>query len=410
MPVLKNISILYTCKDDGLQHDIHPIKQAALVWKDNLIEWVGHEAEIPEIYLSEDVYDAKGKIVIPGLVECHTHLAFGGWRADEFEMKALGKPYIEIAKAGGGILSTMKHTREASADELAEKCLTHLAEMKKLGITTVECKSGYGLNVEDELKLLYVFRTLDALQPLDIIPTFLGAHTYPPEFKEKKQHYEEMIINEMIPHIAEQELARFCDIFVEETAFGLDSARKILTAGKKYGLIPKLHADQLTSGGGAELAAEMQAASADHLEYISDTGIQKMKEANVVAVTLPLATFYLRQHPAPARKMIDSGLDVAVSTDFNPGSAPSYHLPLAMSMACVLQYMSPAEVLKGATIKAAKAIRMHHQCGSIEKGKNADFALIDAQHVNQWLYHFKPNACTTTWKDGRIIWNREDGV
>ena len=410
MPVLKNISILYTCKDEGLQSDVHPIKEAAIVWKDNLIEWVGHQAELPEIYLEEDMYDAGGKMLIPGLVECHTHLAFGGWRADEFEMKALGKPYIEIAKAGGGILSTMKHTREATSEELTEKCLMHLSNMKKLGITTVECKSGYGLNTEDELKVLYVYRNLDSLQPLDIIPTFLGAHTYPPEYKEHKIRYEEIIINEMIPHIAEQELARFCDIFVEETAFNVDIARKILLAGKKYGLIPKLHADQLTSGGGAELAAEVEAASADHLEYISDMGIQKMKDSGVVAVTLPLATFYLRQKPAPARKMIEAGLDVAVSTDFNPGSAPSWHLPLAMSMACILQYMSPAEVLKGATIKAAKAIKVNHYCGSLEKGKNADFALIDAQHVNQWLYHFQGNVCVTTWKDGRIIWNSERGV
>jgi len=410
MPVLKNISILYTCKDEGLQSDVHPIKEAAIVWKDNLIEWVGHQAELPEIYLEEDMYDAGGKMLIPGLVECHTHLAFGGWRADEFEMKALGKPYIEIAKAGGGILSTMKHTREATSEELTEKCLMHLSNMKKLGITTVECKSGYGLNTEDELKVLYVYRNLDSLQPLDIIPTFLGAHTYPPEYKEHKIGYEEIIINEMIPYIAEQELARFCDIFVEETAFNVDIARKILLAGKKYGLIPKLHADQLTSGGGAELAAEVEAASADHLEYISDMGIQKMKDSGVVAVTLPLATFYLRQKPAPARKMIEAGLDVAVSTDFNPGSAPSWHLPLAMSMACILQYMSPAEVLKGATIKAAKAIKVNHYCGSLEKGKNADFALIDAQHVNQWLYHFQGNVCVTTWKDGRIIWNSERGV
>lgn len=407
MPVLKNIGVLYTCKDEGKQSDIYPIKQAAMAWTDNKIKWVGHETEIPEKFYNEDVYDAGGNMVIPGLIDCHTHLAFGGWRGDEFEMKALGKPYIEIARMGGGIISTMKATREADADELTEKCLEHLNEIKKLGITTVECKSGYGLNVEDELKSLHVYRKLDTIQPLDIISTFLGAHTYPPEFKNDKKGYSDLICNELIPYIAEHELARFCDIFVEETAFTVDEARIILNKAKEFGLTPKLHADQLSDGKGAELAAETGAVSADHLEYISDEGINKMKEAGVVAVTLPLATFYLRQQPAPARKMIEMGLDVAVSTDFNPGSAPSYHLPYAMSMACIIQYMSPAEVLKGATIKAAKALQLEKSTGSLEKGKNADFAIIQSPSVNQWLYNFKPNACVATWKDGRQIWSVE---
>lgn len=404
MPVLRNIGILYTCEKDGGQAEIHPIKNAALAWTGDRIEWVGHEADLPDEWLDEDMHDAGGKMVIPGLVECHTHLAFGGWRADEFELKALGRPYIEIAKAGGGILNTMQKTREADKSGLVRKCLAHLDEMKKLGITTVECKSGYGLNVQDELKLLHVYRELDRLQPLDIVPTFLGAHTYPPEFKDNHRGYIDIIIHELIPHIAEENLAFFCDVFVEETAFGVDEAREILEAGNRHGLRAKLHADQLSSGGGAELAAETNAVSADHLEYISDEGILKMRDAGVVAVTLPLATFYLRQKPAPARKMIDAGLEVAVSTDFNPGSAPSFHLPFAKSMACVLQKMSPAEVLKGATYYAAKAIQLQDRCGSIEPGKQADFALIDAPSINHWLYHLRPNTCLSTWKDGRLIW------
>jgi len=404
MPVLKNIGVLYTCKSQGLQQDIHPIKEAAIAWSGNTIDWVGHENELPDQYNFKDVYDADGKMVIPGLIDCHTHLAFGGWRADEYKMRVLGEPYIEIAKAGGGILSTMKHTREADSDELIQKCMLHLNEIKKLGITTIECKSGYGLTAEDEYKLLHVYRELDAMQPLDIISTFLGAHTIPPEFKNNRRGYIDSIIHEMIPHISEQELATFCDIFVEETAFQVSEAREILQAGIKYGLIPKLHADQLSSGGGAELAAEVGAVSADHLEYISDGGIEAIKKSGTVAVSLPLASFYLRQQPIPARRLIEAGVPVAVSTDFNPGSAPSYHLPYAMTLACILQYMSPAEVLKGSTIIAAKALQLEHSIGSLEVGKNADFAVIDSPTVNHWLYQFRTNACFSTWKDGRQIW------
>lgn len=403
MPVLKNISVLYACRPDGGQGDIHPVKQAALAWSDNRIEWVGHEGELPDRFSFEDVYDADGKMVIPGLIDCHTHLAFGGWRAGEYELRALGRPYIEIAKAGGGILSTMKHTRAADHDELVEKCMNHLSEISRLGVTTIECKSGYGLNTEDEMKLLHVYRQLDSMQPLDIVSTFLGAHTIPPEYKDNRRGYIDLITKTMIPHAADHELARFCDIFVEDTAFTIDEARLILKTAKKYGLNPKLHADQLSSGGGAELAAEVGAVSADHLEYISDEGIEAMKNAGCVAVTLPLATFYLRQQPAPARKMIEAGLEVAVSTDFNPGSAPSYHLPYAMTLACMLQYMSPAEVLKGATCYAAKALELESEIGSLETGKVADFAIIDAPDINHWMYQFRPNQCVAVWKDGRQI-------
>ncbi|MCH8557945.1 MAG: imidazolonepropionase [Balneolia bacterium] len=400
MPVLTNIGILYTCAYEGGQAEAHPIKNAAIVWEKDKIEWVGRETDLPDQYQHEEAVDANGGMVIPGLVECHTHLAFGGWRADEYELRSLGRPYIEIAKAGGGILSTVRATRAASEDELVEKSLGHLQEMKKLGITTVECKSGYGLNKDDEIKLLNVYRRLDVMQPLDIISTFLGAHMVPPEYADKRADYITLLIKEMIPYVADNQLAQFCDIFIEETAFTIDEAYTILSNALDYGLMLKLHVDQLSAGGGAELAAELGAVSADHLEYVSEKGILSMANTGVVAVSLPLASFYLRQPAIPARKLIEAGVDVAVSTDFNPGSAPSYHLPYAMTLACTLQHMSPAEVLKGATINAAKALSMHGDIGSLEAGKRADFAIIDAPSVNQWLYNFRGNQCTAVWKDG----------
>ncbi len=405
MPVMTNIGILYACKDDGVQKDIHELKNAALVWEKEKIVWVGHEDALPDMYSEMERMDAGGNMVIPGLIDCHTHLAFGGWREDEYELRSLGRPYIEIAKAGGGILNSVRNTREATEDELIEVCIERLDEIKKLGVTTVECKSGYGLNKEDELKVLRVYRKLDALQPLDIISTFLGAHTIPPEYKENREEYIRLLTDDLIPFIAENDLATFCDIFVEETAFSIDEARTILGTAKKAGFGLKLHADQLSSGGGAELAAELGAVSADHLEYISDDGIRAMAKANTVAVSIPFATFYLRQQSIPARKLIDAGVPVAVSTDFNPGSAPSYHLPLAMHLGCTLQYMSPAEVLKGATLYAAKALNLDTHTGSLEPGKNADFAVIKSKSINHWMYHFTPNACQMTVKDGRVIWS-----
>ncbi len=404
MPVLKNIGILYTCAPEGGQGEVHPVENAALVWQKDKIVWTGSESDVPDTYSSEEEIDAGGMTVIPGLVECHSHLAFGGWRADEFELRSLGRPYIEIAKSGGGILSTVRATREASEEQLLEKCTGHLEAMKKLGITTVECKSGYGLTTEDELKLLNVYRKLDVMQPLDIISTFLGAHMVPPEYKDKREAYIALLIKEMIPRVADDQLARFCDIFIEETAFTVEEAYGILSNAIDYGLMLKLHVDQLSPGGGAELAAELGAVSADHLEYVSDKGIRAMANTGVVAVSLPLASFYLRQPSLPARKLIEAGVDVAVSTDFNPGSAPSYHLPFTMSLACTFQHMSPAEVLKGATINAAKALRMQDEIGSLEPGKRADITVLNTPSVNHWLYHFKGNVCEMVVKDGvRIV-------
>lgn len=404
MNLLDNIAQLATCRPDGGQGEIHPVADAAMVWSGTTIRWVGPRSELPEEYRRATRFDGQGGTVVPGLVDCHTHLAFGGWRADEFTRRLEGATYLEIARAGGGILRTVRLTREAGEALLYQRARGVVREMISLGVTTIECKSGYGLDREHELKLLRVYRRLSESEPVRIVPTFLGAHVVPPEYRERREAYVALLVEELIPAIAAERLAACCDAFVEDSAFSVDEARRILLAGRAAGLAPRLHADQLTSSGGAELAAEVGALSADHLEQVSDAGIAAMARQGVVAVSLPLASLYLGQPPMPARRLIDAGVAVAVATDFNPGSAPSYHLPLAMTLACTLQRMTPAEALKGATLHAAKALGLEQRVGSLERGKAADFALIDAPDVDHWLYHFRPNACRLTVAGGQVVW------
>jgi imidazolonepropionase len=404
MKVLEHIGQLAPCRAAGGQGEIHAITDGAVAWQGETIRWVGPRAELPAEFAGAERIDGGGGLVIPGLVDCHTHLAFGGWRAEEFVQRLQGRSYLEIASAGGGIARTMRLTRQAGADELASRAADFLARMLELGITTVECKSGYGLDRANELKLLEVYRALGAAQPVRLVPTFLGAHVVPPEFRDDRPGYLSLLIDELIPHIGRERLAAFCDVFVERSAFSLDEARAVLRAGRQAGLGGKLHADQLSAGGGAELAAELGAVSADHLECASDAGIAAMARAGVVAVSLPLASLYLGQTPAPARRWIDAGVAVAVATDFNPGSAPSFHLPFALTLACTLQRMTPAEALKGATIIAARAVGLEDRVGSLEPGKLADLAVLDAPDVTHWLYHLRPNACRRTVIGGETRW------
>jgi imidazolonepropionase len=273
--------------------------------------------------------------------------------------------------------------------------------MRSLGVTTVECKSGYGLDRENELKLLRVYRDLANEGIARIVPTYLGAHVVPPEFRAERERYLQLMEG-LIPEIAAEGLAKCCDVFIEESAFSLDEARRVLLAAKACGLALKLHADQLSSCGGAELAAELGAVSADHLEHASEPGIAALARAGTVAVSLPIAALYLAQPPMPARRFIEAGVPVAVATDFNPGSAPSYHLPFALALACTLQRMTPAEALKGATVIAARALGLDSLVGSLERGKAADFAVFDVPDVNLWLYHLRANACTLTAVNGRV--------
>lgn len=404
MTLLRNIGVLATCRPEGGQGDLHLISRAAVAWTGDAISWVGQESELPAKYAGGDVLDAGGRLVIPGLVDCHTHLAFGGWRADEFEQRLQGAGYLEIARAGGGIMSTVRATRAASDEALLGRAREALDGMRRLGVTTVECKSGYGLDLETELRLLRVYQRLSSSQPTRLVATFLGAHVVPAEFKADRPAYLRLVLEEMIPAVAAEELARCCDVFVEDTAFSVEEARQILLAAQAVGLASKLHADQLSAGGGAELAAEVGAWSADHLECASDAGIAAMAAAGVVAVSLPLATLYLNQRPMPARKFIDAGVPVAVATDFNPGSAPSWDLPLALMLACHLQRMTPAEALKGATSIAARAIGLGGVAGEVAVGCRADLAVIDSPDVNHWLYHFRPNACILTIAAGQVCW------
>jgi imidazolonepropionase len=404
MPVLKSIGTVVTCRSEGGQGAIHPISNAALAWEGEIIRWVGAERELPAEFAAWEAWDVGGALVIPGLVDCHTHLAFGGWRADEFEQRILGKSYLDIARSGGGIASTVKATRSLDQQALFDRAAGFLREMVPLGVTTVECKSGYGLDRETELRLLRVYQDLSRLGQARIVPTFLGAHVVPEEYRDRRAAYVALLVDEMIPEVAREGLARCCDVFVEESAFSVAEARRVLSAGKAVGLLAKVHADQLTSCGGAELAAELGAVSADHLECISNQGIAAMARSGTVAVSLPLATLYLHHQPLPARRLIEAGVAVAVATDFNPGSAPSWHLPLALTLACTLQRMTPAEALKGATLFAARAVGLESQVGSLEPGKSADFAVIEAESVNQWLYNFRANACTRVVARGKEIW------
>lgn len=404
MPLLTNIGSLVTPPPPSSDADptsLRTIENAALAWSDDTIDWIGPAADLPVEYEYPPLLDAEGALVVPGLIDCHTHLAFGGWRDDEFAMRLKGASYLDIAEAGGGILSTVRDTRTASEEALYERSCTFLRAMAQLGVTTVEAKSGYGLTVEDELKTLRVYRRLQDTHPLTVVPTFLGAHALPPEYENDRSGYLQLLRSELIPAVAEENLAEFCDAFVEDGAFTPNEARRLFEVAREHGLQPKLHADQLSDTGGAILAADMGAASADHLEHVSDDGIEALAHSEVVAVSLPLATLYLDEDPLPARALLDAGASVAVATDFNPGTAPSYHLPLALTLACTLQRMTPAEALTGATRHAAAALNRADEIGTLAPGMQADFALVDAPSLNHWLYHFRANAVQATYVKGQ---------
>jgi imidazolonepropionase len=403
MPVLVNIGELCTCAHQGGQADVHPIADAALVWEGEHIAWLGSERELPARYHTMERRDANRRLVTPGLVDCHTHLVFAGFREAEFVRRIAGESYLEIARAGGGIRATMDATRAASRAELVDKALPVLREMAALGVTTVEVKSGYGLTYEDELKLLEAVAELGARQPLELVPTLLAAHVVPPEYVHDRAGYVRLVIERLIPEVARRKLAAFCDVFVENTAFTCDEARDILEAGLRHGLGAKLHADQLSEGGGAELAAELGAKSADHLEHASDAALARMAACGVVAVCLPLASLFTFEPALAARRVLSHGVRVAVATDFNPGSAPSYHLPMALLLACTLSRLTPHEALKGATLYAAQALGLEQRLGSLEPGKQADFALHDAPSANHWLYQFRGTQALLTVKRGEIV-------
>ncbi len=386
------------------------IRNGAVAIKEGKIFWTGKTDELPrEFCLSRggQEVDATGRVVMPGLIDSHTHLVFAGSREHEFEQRVQGLSYLEIAERGGGILSTVEATRRASFQELYSLGKKRLDRMLSKGVTTIEAKSGYGLSLQDELKILEVMKALQRDHPIDIVPTFLGAHTIPKEFKNDRKRYVELLIEEMIPKVAQEGLAEFCDVFCEEKAFSLEESRKILEKGKKYGLKPKIHADQLSQGGGAELAAEVGAYSADHLEYVSQAGIERMAEKKVTAVLLPGASFFLsmKRYP-PAREMIEKGVTVSLATDLNPGSSMTESLPLMMTMGCILLKMIPKEIIRATTIHAAGSMGRENEIGGLDVGKKADVLVLDIPNYRYLPYHFGVDHVEKVIKRGKIVYQR----
>jgi imidazolonepropionase len=409
--VIKNAQELLTLspsfKDES---GLGIVRNGAVAVKETKIFWVGKSEELGEKFiLNRDgrEIDARGKTVMPGLIDAHTHLVFAGSRENEFEQRIRGLSYLEIAERGGGILSTVEATRKASFDELFSLGKKRLHRMLSKGITTLEAKSGYGLSLHDEVKILKVTKALEESHPVEIVSTFLGAHTIPKEFRDARSRYIDLVIEEMIPRVAQERLAEFCDVFCEEKAFTLEESKRILDRGKRYGLKPKIHADQLSPGGGAELAAETGALSADHLEYISRKGIEKMAAKGITAVLLPGASFFLsmKKYP-PARKMIEGGLAVCLATDLNPGSSMTESLPLIMTMGCTMFKMSPKEVIQGTTIYAARSMDREKKIGSLETGKQADLLLLDIPNYRYLPYHFGVDHVELVIKKGRIVYQR----
>ena len=410
--IIKNAGELLTLSSSFTEESgLGMIQKGAVAIKKGRVFWVGKTEEISgKFSLSRDgrKIDGTGKVVMPGLIDAHTHLIFSGSRENEFEQRIQGLSYQEIAGRGGGILSTVEATRQASFDELLSLGKRRLDRMLSKGVTTVEAKSGYGLSLQSEMKILRVMKALQESHPIDIVPTFLGAHTVPKEFREERARYVNLLTEEMIPQVAQERLAEFCDVFCEKKAFTLEESRKILETGKRYGLKPKIHADQLSSGGGAELAAEINAYSADHLEYASPEGIKKMAEKGVTAVLLPGASFFLsmRKYP-PARDMIAQGMAVALATDLNPGSSMTESLPMMMTMGCTMYKLLPKEVIQATTIHAARSTGREKEIGSLEVGKQADLLVLDIPNYRYLPYHFGVDHVEYVIKKGKIVYHRQ---
>jgi len=383
------------------------IRRGGLAVKDGRIVAVGKTSDIREVFMAENVINASGKIAMPGFVDPHTHLVFAGSREDEFQMRVEGASYMEILDAGGGILRTVRETRRTSAEKLVEFGFRTLDVMLEHGTTTVEAKSGYGLTVRDELKILRVIKRLNQLHAVDVVPTFLGAHAIPREYKSNPQEYVRLIIEKMIPLVAEKRLAEFCDVFCERGVFSLEQSRRVLVAGKRCGLKLKVHADEMSKLGGADLATDVGAVSAEHLLFSSDDGIKAMARKGVIAVLLPAAAFNLMvERYADARKMIDFGVPVALGTDFNP-SCWVENQQLVTAFACHFMKLTPAEAITAVTINAAHAVGRASEVGSLEVGKKADIIVLDVPNHKFLGYRFGVNLVDKVVKNGRIVADKE---
>ncbi len=403
--LIKNIGELATAqgntpKKGTAQGEVQISHQVSIGITDGKISYVGPEEEAPT---AKQTYDAEGCLVTPGLVDAHTHLVFGGWRQHELPQKLAGATYLEILKGGGGILSTVRNTRAATEEELVEKTKNLLDQMIAHGTTTVEAKSGYGLSTAEELKQLRVVRALQETHPVDLVSTFMGAHAIPEEYKNDRADYVKLVCEEMIPTVAKEKLAEFCDIFCETAVFDIEETRKILNCAKEYGFGVKLHGDEIDPIGGGELAGELGALSAEHLIEASDAGIEAMAKSGTIGVLLPATSMYLDKSFARARKMLDTNMAVAVATDFNPGSSPNFNMQIPMTLACLKYRLSPKEALTAVTLNGACAIRRGDLVGTIEVGKQADIVVWDAPDLNFLFYRYGNNQVKKVIKKGNLI-------
>jgi imidazolonepropionase len=381
------------------------IPNGGMTIEDGRVSQTGPSVEIEKgLPANTQIMDARGKVVLPGFVDAHAHPVFGGNRVDEFEMRARGATYEEIAASGGGIRSTVARTRAATDEELLAQAKRHAGWFLGNGTTTVEAKSGYGLSVEDEIRILRVIRRLNAETPIEFVPTFLGAHAVPDEFKSAPEQYVALVIHKMLPRIVEEQLAESCDVFCERGYFNIEESEKILRAAKDHGLRLRMHVDQLTNSGGAFLAARLKAATADHLEQANSAEISALAEAGVQPVLLPGSVYSLgKTRYPPAREMIDAGLAVVLATDFNPGSSPTTSLPMVMSLAATQMKMTPAEALSAATINAAYSLNRGDQIGSLEPGKRANFALYDCADYREIAYYFGVSLVDSVYVSGKRV-------
>jgi imidazolonepropionase len=417
--IIKNAAELVTCsgfeaKKGREMSELHIIPDGAVVVKEGKIESVGKTGDVmAELDKSKfdlsgfDIIDAQGKAVLPGFVDSHTHFIFGGYRAEEFSWRLRGDSYMEIMQRGGGIVNTVQATRDAAAEELIQSGIKRLDSMLSFGVTTVEGKSGYGLDHDTEIKQLQVMADLDRIHYMDIVPTFLGAHAVPKEYKGKEDAFIDFMTGEVIPEVSERELAEFCDIFCEQNVFSVAQSRRLLSKAQEMGFKVKLHADEIVPIGGAELAAELGAVSADHLLQASDEGIHKMAQAGVVATLLPATAFSLKEPYARGRYIIDTNCAVALATDFNPGSCFTESIPLIFALATLYMNITIEEALTALTINGAAALDRADLIGSIDIGKHGDLIVLEFPSYKFIPYHLGVSTIEKVIKKGNLVFDRE---
>lgn len=383
--------------------DIGLIENASIILKDSSISEITQNTKF-NFNEYDHVIDCTSKVIIPGLIDSHTHLVFAGSRSDEFEMRIEGKTYEEIAQKGGGITKTVSHTRISSKEELIKLASDRLKKALSYGVTTIEIKSGYGLDYENEIKMLEVINELNSKNNIEIIPTFLGAHAIPPEYKHNRKEYISLIVEKLIPYISQKKLAIFCDAFLEKTAFNLEETKTILSKAKEYNLIPKLHTNQFDDIGGVGLGIELNVKSLDHLEILSDDDIIKLSKTKITTVILPAVSYFLKIPFSPARKMIDEGCIVALASDFNPGSSTTQNPYLIMNIASLYNEMKINEVINSFTINAAYGLGISDKVGSIEINKQADLVILNTDDYRNIVYYFGNNFTETVIKKGKIVY------